>query len=290
MKNIILLFFLTMNNICTGQILNGSFESWTYLPNVSSNSQPWSLNDWIHCYENGEQIQNPITSLFGTYKDSTAQSGSFALTLSRWYFYTFDMAKFRNKCNINPSSISGFYKYTENILSTGIADTAQISVYLTKLNSNNQTIDTIGSGKIDLASANNYTIFDCPILYTQQNLIPDSIEIVITPTRPTLGGGGCSSGSWCSYLTVDNISLTTSTSTTEADIEKYFSVFPNPASSEISIIGDILHEKMRIFNTMGALVCDKIARSDNETLDTHNFNSGLYFLIINGTVRKFVIK
>ena len=271
-----------MNNICTGQILNGSFENWTYLSNVSSNSQPWVLNDWIHC--------DTTIGLFGTYKDSIAQSGLFALTLSRWYSYTQDVAKFRNKCNLNPAFISGFYKYTENILSTGIADTAQISVYLTKLNSNNQTIDTIGSGKIDLVSANNYTKFDCPILYTQKTLIPDSIEIVIQPSKIIFGVGGCSTGAWCSFLTVDNISLTTSTSTTEADIEKYFSVFPNPASSKISVIGDILHEKMRIFNTMGALVCDKIARSDNETLDTHTLNSGIYFLMINGTVRKFVIK
>lgn len=289
MKVITLFFILTINNICFGQLLNSSFEDWTFNPDADISSQKWTLNDWLHCNKEGDQLQNPITSLFGTYKDSIAQSGSFGLTLSRWYNYTYDIAKFKNKCNVKPTSLNGFYKYTESMLSIGITDTAQITVYLTKLNSNNQIIDTIGSGKIDLVAVSNYTMFDCPILYIQQNIIPDSIAIVIQPSKFNFGVGGCTDSAWCSYLTVDNISLTINTGTTQTINQSPFLIYPNPTSSSISITGEIWHKKITIINFLGETVFDKVANSNNEIIETANFSRGIYYLNINGRAEKFIV-
>ncbi len=282
---------MLINNISLGQILNGSFENWTFLPNASSNSQPWALNDWIHCNKVGDPI--PINEgLPGTYRDDIAQLDSFALTVSRWYGNTYEITKFKNKCTINPTALNGFYKYSDNALTNNITDTALISVFLTKYNPNSQTNDTVGSGKIELVTAENYTLFHCPIIYSQLNIAPDSILILIQPSKFGFGVGIpiCLSGGYCSYLTLDNISLTTSTKTTEPEIERTFVVFPNPASSEISIVGDILHKKMIIYNALGELVYIKFATSENEIVETNNFKSGIYFLMINGKVEKFVIQ
>ena len=278
MKYLALLFLLTINNVCSGQILNGSFENWTFIPNASSNFQPWALNNWIHCDKLGDPF--PMNSGFpGTYKDSIAQEGLFALTLTRWYGNTYDITKFKNKCTENPIFLNGFYKYSDNALTNGITDTALISVYLTKYDSNNQITDTIGSGSIELISADSYTLFQCPIVYVQPNIAPDSILIIIKPSK--FGGGVdvpiCLSSSYCSYLTVDNINLNISTETVEAKNKKSFIVFPNPASSQISIVGAILYKKIAIYNTFGELIFIKTATSDNENLDTTNFENRIYF-------------
>jgi hypothetical protein len=290
MKKIILFLLLLINSVCSGQLLNSSFENWTFNPDADLNSQKWILNDWLHCDKNGDQIPNPITNLFGTYKDSIAQSGSSALTLSRWYNYTYDIAKFKNKCDINPTSLNGFYKYPESILSIGIIDTAKISVYLTKFNSINQIIDTIGSGKFDLAAANNFTVFDCPILYSQQNLIPDSIIIVIQPSKFKFGVGGCPNNPWCSYLTVDDINLSVSTGTAQVISQSLFLIYPNPASSSITIAGEIYNKQMKIINILGEAVFVKIAASNYEIIDTRNLPRGIYYLTLNDKTEKFIIQ
>ncbi len=285
MKKILLFLLLAVNNVCSGQLLNNSFENWTFTPEIGD---LWVLNDWMHCNKPG----SGPASFFGTYKDTIAQSGSFALTLSRWYANDYDIVKFKNECTTKPTFLNGFYKYSDNALTSGTMDTALISVYLTKYNSINQVADTIGAGNIELVTANNFTLFQCPIVYPQSNISPDSILIIIKPSKFGTGVGIpiCLSSSYCSYLTVDNISLTSGTKTTEAENEKPFVVFPNPTSSNISIVGDILNLRMAIYNSLGALVWNKIANSEKENLDTNNFHRGIYFLVINGKVDKFVIE
>jgi len=76
---------------------------------------------------------------------------------------------------------------------------------------------------------------------------------------------------------VDNINLIISTETVEAKNKKSFIVFPNPASSQISIVGAILYKKIAIYNTFGELKFIKTATSDNENLDTTNFENRIYF-------------
>lgn len=290
MKNLVLLALLVINNCCFGQLLNSSFENWTYNQNASLTSQKWTLDDWLHCDNYGVQLPNPIESLLGTYKDSVAQSGLFALTLSRWYNYSYDMVKFKNKCSANPLSLKGYYRYTESTLSVGIKDTAQISVYLTRYNTGNQTIDTIGKGNIDLASVANYAIFECPIFYSQQNVFPDSIVIVIQPTKFISGVGGCPDTAWCSFLTVDNINLSYSTGASQGINQKSFLMYPNPSAMSITIEGEIWNKTMRITNFLGETVLMRSANSNIEIIETGHLTKGVYFLMIDGSLEKFIVE
>ncbi len=287
MKSTLLLFFLFLHHICLGQILNGSFEDWAVNPNTDTQGSKWTLNDWLHCEPDGNQME--FLPLLGTYRDSVPQSGLFALTLSRWYNYAYDIAKFKNTCPSKPTSLHGYYKYSESILSIGITDTAQVSVFLTKFNTTTQTNDTIGSGILDLATAGNFTQFQCPIKYAQPNSFPDSITIVIRPTKFRFGVGGCPFTSRCSYLTVDDISLSSVSGATEPTNEKPYTVFPNPTTSGFTISGDILNERLTLFNAMGELIYDRVATSNKEFLDTGGLTSGLYFLRIKGKTEKLIM-
>lgn len=289
MKATVISLLLTMSHVCSGQLLNSSFENWTFNAEADLNSEKWILNDWIHCDKNGDPLFN-LVNLFGTYKDSTAQSGSFALTLSRWYSYTFDVAKFKNKYDTKPTSLSGFYRYTENILSLGKPDTAQIAVYLTRFNPANQTIDTIGSGVIDLAATSNYTGFQCPISYNQQNLAPDSITIVLRPSKFKFGVGGCLNNPWCSYLTVDDIQLSGSSGTAQVNSQAPFQIFPNPATASITVNGPIFNKTIIVTDILGRTVYRKVAASDHEMIETGYLAKGVYWLSINGRAEKLVIE
>ena len=289
MKKLIFFLFLGVNNICFGQLLNSSFENWTL--NADSSSQPGTLNDWIHCDKQGNPF--PMNAgLLGTYRDSIAQSGSFALTLSRWYANTYDIVKFKNECSNNPTLLNGFYRYSDNALSNGVKDTALIQVYLTKNNSISQVTDTISSGSIELVTAINYTLFECPIIYSQLNLSPDSILIIIQPSKFGFGVNIpiCLSGSYCSYLTVDDINLSFSTGTTQVISQSPFLIYPNPASSSISITGEIRNKKITITNVLGGIVFGKVATSNNEIIGISNLSKGVYFLNINGKTEKFVVE
>lgn len=288
MKIITCFIFLSFQQICLGQILNSSFENWTFNQNASQNAQKWVLNDWLHCNNLGEPLD--VNGLSGTYKDSLAQSGDYALTLSRWYDYTFDMAKFNNKCLVKPVSLQGFYKYTDSPLSTGILDTALISIYFTKTSANGQVTETIGSGKTELAATNNFLEFDCPIVYTQEDLTPDSVIIVVQPSKFTFGVGGCPGTGWCSFLTIDELAFNFSTGTTEAIDNQAFIVFPNPSSTAMTIQGKIQNKTMQLRNSLGQVIWDRVANSDQETVETYSLSKGLYFLSINGKTEKIMVE
>ncbi len=287
MKSTLLLFFLFLHHICLGQILNGSFEEWTANPNAGTEESKWTLNDWQHCDQSGNQKEFP--SLPGTYRDSLPHSGLFALTLSRWYSIDYDVVKFKNACPSKPTVLHGYYKYSESILHIGITDTAQVSVFLTKFNAATQKNDTIGSGILDLATAHNFTQFQCLIKYAQPNSFPDSITIVIQPTKFRFGVGGCPTIPWCSYLTVDDISLSSVSGATEPTNEKPYTVFPNPTTSGLTVSGDILNERLTLFNALGELVYDRVATSNKEFLDTSGLTGGLYFLRIKGKTEKLIM-
>jgi polyhydroxybutyrate depolymerase len=69
------------------------------------------------------------------------------------------------------------------------------------------------------------------------------------------------------------------------------SLFPNPAIDEVKIssslneIGDIL-----IYDQFGRLIYSNNVRENNLSIQTENFEDGLYFLILNGEKIKFLIQ
>ncbi len=284
MKRLFTLFFFLLHLICSGQILNASFENWTLLPDADLNEQQWTLDNWQHLSPLGDEI----SSLHGTYRDSTAQTGNFALGLSRWYNYTFDMALFRGACSAKPKLLTGFYHYAEGQLSLGLIDTALVVAYLTKYNPALQRTDTVGVGQMDLVGVDTFVFFQCPITYTQPNVLPDSLTILVQPTKFRFGVGGCVSNAWCSFLSVDDLALSFSTQAPELPRPTVFAVFPNPTASSLTVTGAISGERVLIFNLLGQVVYEGVAQSDTETLYLGGLKSGIYFLKINGKTASFV--
>ncbi|MEQ1746659.1 MAG: T9SS type A sorting domain-containing protein [Saprospiraceae bacterium] len=286
MTRLLTVFFLLLHLACASQILNGSFENWTFRPNADINEQKWTLDDWQH----RSPLGDTLFSFFGTYRDTAPQSGNYALGLSRWYNYTFDVAAFRNACPTKPTWLTGFFKYDEGLLSLNLTDTARVSVYLTRYNTATHKPDTIGTGQLDLAGVDTFSFFQCPITYGQPGVFPDSVTINLEPTKFGFGFGGCAGNSLCSFLTVDALSLDFGTPAPEPPGAKPFSIFPNPATDRVEISGPIAGERVRVFNALGAVVFEEKAASDRLLVDWAGFRSGLYFVTIAGKAKTLVIK
>jgi len=284
MTRLLTTLFLLLHLACAGQILNGSFENWTFLPDADINPQKWSLNNWQHLSPNGDSL----LALIGTYRDSMPKVGNFALGLSRWYNYTYDVAAFRNACPTKPTRLTGFFKYDEGTLSLNLTDTARVSVYLTRFNTTTQQTDTVGLGQLDLPGVDTFTFFDCPITYGQPGVYPDSLTIILKPTKFRFGVGGCNTDPWCSFLTVDELALAFSTPAPELPTQPMFRFFPNPASDRLTIEGDILGERVLIFNVLGQLQFDERATADVMTIGLGELKSGLYLLKIREKTETFV--
>ena len=61
--------------------------------------------------------------------------------------------------------------------------------------------------------------------------------------------------------------------------ENNITVFPNPASSTITVSGIINQENYRIYNALGAEIAKGVI-SDNETISIQNLSNGLYLSLI----------
>jgi len=286
MKTRLTVFALFLHLSGFGQILNASFENWTHKPNASGADQAWILNGWQHLSPLGDSL----FSLFGTYRDTIPQSGDYALGLSRWYNYTYDVAAFRNACPTKPGSLSGYYRYDAGFMAVGKPDTAHVTVLLTRFDSATQATDTIGAGVLDLPNVDSFTFFQCPVTYLQPGIFPDSVTIILQPTKFWVGVGGCDVEAWCSFLTVDELALNFGTPAPEPPGPNSFSISPNPAANRVQVSGPISGERVRVFNAVGLLVFDEKAESDRIFVDVAGFGSGVYFVAIRGKVQALVIK
>jgi len=286
MKQLLLLFFLSLHVVCSGQLLNGSFENWVFRPDAGGAEQPWALADWQHQTPLGDSL----LSFIGTYRDTIPRSGDYALGLSRWYNYAYDVAAFRNACPTKPGALSGYYRYDAGFMAVGKPDTAQVAIFLTRFDPASQTTDTIGAGVLDLPDADSFTFFQCPVTYLQPGVFPDSVTIILQPTKFQSGVGGCDDYPWCSFLTVDEFALNFGTPAPEPSDPEAFSIFPNPATGRVEVSGPITGERVRVFNALGLMVFDELAASDRLFVDVAGFRSGVYFVAIAGKAEALVIK
>jgi len=253
MKKALLVFALSLSAVVAkAQLANLDFENW-----YTDSAGKLRLYNWEHLISNSDI---PNIDFFGTWRDSLAEHGMYALTLSRWYSYTDDWVRQRASLSSKPSALNGYYQYTGNVLAPGSAaafDTGLIQVFLTKWNSVSASEDTVGSGMAEPTTDSVYTAFNCSINYTSSNA-PDSITINIFPTKwtPVSLTGGCASGGLCSYLTVDNLSLefTSGISTLPA---QHFRLYPNPVGDYLMIETD----KAFHGQTFQALITDMLGKT-----------------------------
>lgn len=287
MKKMILLSMVLLAGLTTrAQLQNLSFENWNNTNADYPVPENWTINQGM--------------GQFGIFRDSMPQEGTFAMTLSRWYYYTFDDAVQTAATTTKPVELSGFYRYTDNNISWGsgeVKDTAHVYIYAKKWNAITQQNDTIGRGHTKLLGSDFWATFTCPVYYTTNDL-PDSITIRLAPTEYNFvsGNGMCNTNGngWCSYFTVDNLVLS-ETATGIDETAKTFSVFPNPANDRL-YVGSML--KATTFNYTIVDVMGKTIKAENShavgiPLDISTLNNGVYFVTIqagNATATQKIIK
>lgn len=145
----------------------------------------------------------------------------------------------------------------------------------------NITCFAASSGKVFAGSDNGiFVTSDLGNNWTGINTgLVDTLITAITASANYLWVGTTSQGVWRRELT----QITTGIK--ESEIERSFCVFPNPATTSITIQTPSGNGSKMIYfyNSIGKLVVQKIISEDIYTLDLNNFPKGIYFVkLING--------
>ncbi|RYZ28335.1 MAG: T9SS type A sorting domain-containing protein [Sphingobacteriales bacterium] len=220
-------------------------------------------------------------SYWGTVRD-TISAGNHALTLSRWYNYTWDIARQTRPINYRPASLTGKFRYTENQLQGGETDRGLVMVFVTATNQSTLQPDTIGFGFAELDTTQTFSNFTCPIIYSSAAQ-PENISIVISPTK-WINSALVGANSFCSFLTVDDLALIPETVSGIADAAPSSGIvlYPNPAKDNVSI--QLKNEakaetNVRVLDMKGRLVRQKTVPSGSKNtadISIAGLPSGLY--------------
>jgi hypothetical protein len=277
MKHICCSLLLLVSLSGSAQLVNADFESWYPDNNLMK------LTGWEHLMK----YELPNTILVGTWQTTNAQQNTYALILSRWYNYTWDVVRQKAPINTSPLAVTGYYRYTETDL-VGVVDkdTATVSVYLTRWNSGTLQPDTLAYGLRDLGFTNTYTAFSCPITYMQSGQ-PDSITVHITPSKFAGIGTSCADSNYCSFLYVDNLALSGTTGIHET-AGKSIAIYPNPVTDQLYI------KDLEENGSSDASITDITGRtitrfyvSGTSIVDTRSWSPGLYFIQVKGRQHTF---
>jgi hypothetical protein len=273
MKRLALLLILIVPAlVAQSQIVNSGFENW-YVDSTGKNR----LAGWQHSVK----YNYPNSTMFGTWRDANAEEGSYALKLSRWYNYTWDEVTQRSAIGAMPLGLSGFYRYTDNHLGGGQTnDTALIEMYLTAWNNTSGHRDTVAHGVRELSLSASYTSFYCPASSVSASL-PDSMFIRIAPSKFLNSPGACIDSGYCSFLTVDNLSLVYNTGVAGSGAI-ICALSPNPSSGRMSVTVDMQHVpyQLSMVNMMGQTVYSAIISEPKQSIDISSLSAGVYSVIL----------
>lgn len=276
MKKIFTLTLFALPFIAMAQLQNTSFEQWQ--------TDPAAIEEWMQNKPTGWTLRNDFfeseEATFYYPADIAAQDGDYALKLGIWYNYVKDEAKQKAPIDYRPSTLTGFYKYTENDLLAQnneiVKDTARVSVFLTKWNAALSQNDTIGSGKIHLNESLDYSSFTCNINYTSLDT-PDSIIVLLDCSK--LKRDGDTGGLICpnnngSYFTVDNLKLEALTMGSDDFIaHNNVKLYPNPAVNSVAVTN--FSGEAAIYDMTGKLVLSKRI-TEGSVIDLQQLSKGVY--------------
>lgn len=285
------IIFLLFINSCLGQISNGNFEDTLYHAEISKTF----FNKWSGNY--------------GVDITTDSKSGSFAARVWTWYNYgpgDMHYGKFVQgdyilsgglPISIIPSALNGYYKFDST--NTKNKDSAFVIVALRKKNTVTNKRDTIALCHLKLPPVNAYTPFTVPIVYKISGVQPDTMNIVFSSCDYLIFGAppngtknACRLPTMeCAYLYVDDLALSTPQGIYDlSGNKKQSSLYPNPASSQLSIRFDTYlegKETISLFDVKGQeIMLLKDVHGKEITLNTSNLQSGIYFykISVNGNV------
>lgn len=274
-KQLVLSLMVLLSVTLSAQLQNMDFENWS------------QGNDSVHRPTNW--VINQGWGQFGIFKDDYAQNGTYAIMLSRWYYYTFDDAVQTAATSIKPVELNGFFRYTGNLIQLGndtLQDTAHVYVFAKKWNAVTQQNDTIGRGHVRFTEADYWTAFTCPIYYTTFDT-PDSITIRLTPTERDLDGMGICLGNndngTCSFFSVDNLTLHEVTTGLTNTTAEQFKLFPNPATDKVYIATTTPAKNISytVVDATGKTISGQTLYNTGDAIDISTLRSGIYFMVVN---------
>lgn len=173
--------------------------------------------------------------------------------------------------NTRPISLSGKWQYMANG-----NDAATIKVFLTRLNPITQLRETVGTINQTLPGmVMSWGNFNFPVTYTSSET-PDSCLIYLSASGAIPEAG--------SYLYIDALNLVAPLATENFKTSASFSVYPNPASSNLTLDLSTLNaspESIKISDLQGKIVSE----TNNITSEIHDIPisklaNGMYFINI----------
>ncbi|WP_116790629.1 T9SS type A sorting domain-containing protein [Flavobacterium psychrotrophum] len=274
-RKLLTLLLMTVAWAGNAQLQNLDFELWdTPISEDQMLNLPsgWWWSSGLASQVGGYFMYPPVTD---------AQNNSYALKLSVWYTYVKDVAIQSAPIHSRPASLSGYYKYTDNVLTNGmdfIDDVAQVSIYLTKWNDVVSKNDTIGQGVVDLDASQSYKRFYVPIQYYSDET-PDTVKVILDPSKvkrtvdfeyfaPGLGIS--------SYFTVDNLELRESSLSNPVNKGDDISIYPNPVQDMLNIAG--FTGTVSVFDTMGKKAISDQNVLSGKTLPVAHLSKGIYYV------------
>ena len=270
MRNLLMTFstLLLVTN-AQAQLVNPGFESWE---GAGTSTYPTAWQ-WI-----------PGTMEWT--KTSDARSGSFALEVSVWYYYTDTKAEQWAPITYRPSAFRGWYKYTGNTIKNQTTnlitdDTAFATVYLTKWNTTTFKSDTVGRGSIFLLGSPEYRQFTCPITYTS-TAMPDTVVVSMDPSMMRNGGTYFSPNTdgRNSFLKIDDLSLQDATTEVAEITKPSVTTWPNPAREQLFVRTDEAESVVRLYELSGRPVLTQTLSEGINQIDLRSLPAGLYILSV----------
>ncbi len=229
-----------------------------------------------------------IPERMGLGRTTDATEGNYAVTLSGYYGYQVmriiageSAVKPGWPIDFKPTKLIGDYK----AILLGECDSLRtyVEVYLTKHNLSTNNRDTLGQANIVLNESTSYKEFELEIAYSDNELIPDTVIVVLSKKR--FGFGSPPACLECSHVFFDNLRFSNITSTnSNKDIDK-ITVYPNPTQDHLfikSTCGDCLYH-ITLINLTGQVVHRYHSIKDEIKLHTHDLMKGLYFIRVEDT-------
>jgi hypothetical protein len=258
------------------QVINGGMETYTY---TAFDTLPthWS-------------VKTNYGSLRGQTAD--AHGGSYAFVINSWYYYGIDMLingtieqadmpnqwiKAGHEVTGKPTTLKGFYKYTETL----VTDSAIAEVILKKWNTLKNKPDTIAYGSTRLPPTQTYLEFEVAIKDYAVGVQPDSVVIKFTSHDPKNIGMPAVANS--RYLYIDDLSLVEPVGLNETIKNDGLSCFY--ANNELRILNKEMKTfTLNIYSIEGTLFLSREVSEPESTINISHLSNGIYLIKTNGKI------
>jgi hypothetical protein len=277
--------FLTSVNLLAQTPTNGDLENWASPPMTNyENPTGWATsNDIVGAFglSNVTKVTSPVQS--GTYAAKLESIDIFGLSTAPGLIGIVTIDPLDQSLTpgqaftARPDSITGFYQYApisgDNFLVLGL---------LTKWNGTSR--DTIGTVQfVSGTTLSSYTRFSAPFQYASTTA-PDSLTLIISSSavlnNATVG----------SIAYVDNINFVSgSTGINDFSINNSVSIYPNPSTEVISIVGLPYNYELSLTDLTGKIVAKVFTQNAIHQIDISDLQNGIYMLTGKGLSKKILV-